>query len=100
MSEEAALRPECYMRHAEIDNHITASKFWRGVIVAAFLSFIGISISQLNIANENNRKLTELITQLKTTVEVNSKRIGCLEDIHPRAGLPGSSLYTGVQNGK
>ena len=76
---EEVLQPECYKRHAEIDGHISEGKFWRGVIVTAILTGIGILIAQYNMSIENSNKMTYANAQLTKMVEINTQRLNVLE---------------------
>ena len=80
MSDEIILQPECYTRHAEIENHIKEGKFWRGVIITVAVAGSGILIGQYNMSIENNSKITALTSKLTTMVEVNSARLNKLEE--------------------
>lgn len=73
------LQPECYKRHAEVDNHIKEGKFWRGVIITVAIAGTGILIGQYNMSIENNSKITALMSKLSTMIEVNTRRLDRLE---------------------
>ena len=80
MKDEITLQPECYTRHAEIENHIKEGRFWRGVIITVAIAGTGILIGQYNMSIENNNKATALLSKLTTMVEVNTNRVSRLEE--------------------
>lgn len=77
---DEVLQPACYKRHTIIENHISEGKFWRGVIVTATIAGIGILIAQYNMTIENNNKMITLNSKLTTMVEINTVRLGKIED--------------------
>lgn len=79
--EELSLQPECYTRHEKFANHIREGNFWRGVIITAVLTGLGILIAQYNMSIENNNKMIALNSKLTTMVEINTGRLNKLEDI-------------------
>ena len=79
---ENTLQPECYKRHAEVDNHIKEGKFWRGVIITVAVAGTTILIGQYNMSIENNSKITALTSKLTTMVEVNTTRLTRLESMY------------------
>jgi hypothetical protein len=86
--EPEPLQPECYKRHAEIENHITEGRGWRGVMITVVITLI-VQVCSFLI----------MWGSLTKTVEVNTKRITDLEIIHPR-GDNGKmiSMLPGVLN--
>ena len=82
MGDDIVLQPECYKRHERFDSHIESSKFWRGVIVAAILSGIGILIAQYNMSIQNNNRMIEANAKLTQMVEINTARLVRLENAY------------------
>jgi hypothetical protein len=82
VEKEMMLQPECYARHANIDNHISEGKFWRGAIITIGIAFGGIMIGQYNMSIENNNKMIALNSKLTTMVEVNTLRLNRLENFY------------------
>ena len=103
-TEEIKLQPECYKRHAEIENHITEGKGWRFAIigilitlmtqVGAFLFMWGgiTSTVQKNsdyiwgeltsMTKENTRNLDRLMSKLEDVkvIAVKDKIVVAIED--------------------
>lgn len=80
MTDKEILQPECYKRHAEYDGHIKEGKFWRGVIISVVIAGTGVLIGQYNMSIENNNKILALTSKLSIMVEINTARLGKLED--------------------
>ena len=101
MGDDIVLQPECYTRHAEIENHIKEGKFWRGVIITVAVAGSGILIGQYNMSIENNSKVTALTSKLTTMVEVNTKRLDFLENkVFYVKGEQGIQGIQGIQGEK
>ena len=91
------LHPDCYVRHAAMDNHINEGKFWRGTIIAFVLAFSGILVGQYNMSIQNNEKIISLTSKLSQIAESNIKRLDRMEDkIFYYVGERGSDGKTGA----
>jgi hypothetical protein len=80
MKEETILQPECYKRHAEIDNHIKEGRFWRKTIIGIALTGSAILIGQYNMSIENDKKMIAANAKLTQMVEINTRRLDKIED--------------------
>jgi benzoyl-CoA reductase/2-hydroxyglutaryl-CoA dehydratase subunit BcrC/BadD/HgdB len=87
MMEETALHPECYKRHAEIENHIKEGNGWR-------VTIIGIMITALLQVGT----FIYFYGRLTYMVENDSKRLTYLEDMFPRSkGEKGGQGIQGIR---
>ena len=66
--EDSVLQPECFKRHAIIENHIEEGKGWRTVIVSIAITLI----IQVGI-------FLQMWGGLNKMVEINTARLACLE---------------------
>jgi hypothetical protein len=76
------LQPECAVRHEKIESHIKEGRFWRGVIITASLTFMGILIGQYNMSIENNNRMIALNSKLTTMVDINTVRLNRIEAVY------------------
>jgi len=76
MIDEVVLQPECYKRHALIEDHIQGSKGWRSAIVGIVFAIV---IQVITFGYFYGR-----LTQM---VEINTARLTYLEEVHPRVGV-------------
>jgi len=104
MKPEETLQPDCYKRHAEIENHITEGKGWRiaiiGILVTlmtqvgAFLFMWGGVTNTVNknsdyiwgeltsMTKENTRNLDRLMAKLEDVkvIAIKDKVVAVIED--------------------
>ena len=71
---EITLTPECYKRHANIEAHIKEGEGWRAVIITLAIAIV-IQIAGFLV----------MWGSLTKMVEINTKRIDRIEDLHFKA---------------
>lgn len=73
---ELILNPECYKRHAAIESHIKEGEGWRAAIITLVIAVI------IQVAG-----FLTMWGSVTKMVEINTKRIDRIEDLHFKAPL-------------
>ena len=68
--EEITLQPECFKRHAVIENHIEEGKGWRSLIITLVLAMV-IQIGAF----------LQMWGSINKMVEINTKRLDRIEQV-------------------